>query len=369
MKNKLQQRQNGSLADLRAYIVSFLKVRTNILTLIECIAMVFLSIFMTVVAFENSPQKTIKKGKKEDNTVVVTPNNDENEENSNYVSTKTIDQAKTYINKAQIHLQQAETCIRQAYYYTQNEELEETPVKEKEHTQVEKSKNEAQKNDEGKQIPKLKAKDINEYRITDIKGIYQMPELPTGCEATALTTLMNFKGIKVDKYEIAMKYMPRNDLYFKDGVLYGPNPVRVFVGNPAENSGLGCFAPCLVQTFKNYLKNNKEQEEKFEPIDLTGTEFKDILKKYVANEVPVVVIVSQYLSTPFEGATWKLKYQGSWTWMVNHHAMVIHGFNFAKNEVYVCDPLNQNGMGIYDLQKFEEIYNLKGKSAMTIIKF
>ena len=54
--------------------------------------------------------------------------------------------------------------------------------------------------------------------------------------------------------------------------------------------------------------------------------------------------------------------------MMNHHAMTIYGYDLKNDKIMVCDPLRSNGFYTYNLSKFEEIYNLKGKSAMTIIE-
>lgn len=209
---------------------------------------------------------------------------------------------------------------------------------------------------------------IDSYIIENINGMCQLPELPTGCEATALTVVMNYRGIKANKYNISMVYMPRREFYYKDGFLYGEDPTYVFMGNPSKNSGLGCFAPCLVKTFDNFSSRRLKYCKKYQPIDLTGSDFEIILQNYVAKGNPVVVIVSPYLYNPYKGTEWKLENGGKWIWEVNHHAMVVYGFDLTKKQIYVCDPLSSTGKATYDLSRFEEIYNLKGKSAMTIIE-
>jgi len=57
-----------------------------------------------------------------------------------------------------------------------------------------------------------------------MKNILQKPELPTGCEATALAIVLNFLGFDADKCEIVDHYMP------KTTKLYSMN--THFIGNP-----------------------------------------------------------------------------------------------------------------------------------------
>lgn len=46
------------------------------------------------------------------------------------------------------------------------------------------------------------------YVIQDFPIIYQMPELPTGCEITAMTMVLNYYGYSVDKVQMATQYLP-----------------------------------------------------------------------------------------------------------------------------------------------------------------
>ena len=209
---------------------------------------------------------------------------------------------------------------------------------------------------------------LNSYIIKGIKGIYQLPELPTGCEATALTIIMNYNGINVDKYEIAMEYMPRMNLYYEKGILYGPNPMHVFAGTPSSVSGLGCFIPCICTTARKYFNANKQIKSNYKIVDLSGKDLRTLLEDYVSQDNPLLVIVTPNLSKQFESLKWQIYHGKEWQWMSNHHAMVIYGFDNSKNKIYVCDPLRENGKYTYNLDKFEEIYNSKGKNAMTITK-
>ena len=45
-------------------------------------------------------------------------------------------------------------------------------------------------------------------QIEDFGLILQMPELPTGCEITALTMMLNYYGYTVDKTVMASDYLP-----------------------------------------------------------------------------------------------------------------------------------------------------------------
>ena len=207
--------------------------------------------------------------------------------------------------------------------------------------------------------------ETNAHIISGVSGTCQFPELPTGCEATALYSLMKYWEIQVNKYDLAMNYMPREYVYFEKGSFYGPNPMDTFAGDPSTESGsFGCFAKCLVKTFERFALENQEANEFF-AIDLTGKCLDYLLQEYVAKDNPVLVIVTPRLVYPHYGCSWMLENGETWDWQSGHHAMVVYGFN--ENEIYVTDSANWSGMATYNRKEFEEIYKIKGLSAMTIL--
>lgn len=65
-----------------------------------------------------------------------------------------------------------------------------------------------------------------EYQIEDFPIVLQMPELPTGCEITALTMVLNYYGYPVDKVSMVSNFLPLadDDLYYgENGKFYGPD--------------------------------------------------------------------------------------------------------------------------------------------------
>lgn len=51
----------------------------------------------------------------------------------------------------------------------------------------------------------------NDYEIPDVPVLSQNPELPTGCEATATTMLLQWAGVQVNKSEVA-DALPKEDM-------------------------------------------------------------------------------------------------------------------------------------------------------------
>lgn len=173
--------------------------------------------------------------------------------------------------------------------------------------------------------------------VFDEKQDLQMPELPTGCEATALGTLLRMNGVNVTKFDVA-DAMPRST---------SGKFVYTFWGNPySSTDGWACMAPCSVITANMFL-NEKYKKA----VEYTGTDLADL-------PLPSAVWVTMYLNNPlpsnYESNGYRL--------FRNPHCVVVTKID--DENVYVIDPLV--GETSYQLSKFEDIYNTLGSQAVYI---
>ena len=152
----------------------------------------------------------------------------------------------------------------------------------------------------------------DEAQIFDFPIIAQMPELPTGCEITALTMLLHAKGYDVDKYEMAMTYLPRVPyrLYTgDDGRLYGPDLNAYFVGNPSSEAGYVCGVTAIIRAGEQYLA---AQNSALTVVDLTGA----------SPEIgsAMVTVSGPY---PMSTAPWSLEAQSTYSPLSVYHPCVL----------------------------------------------
>lgn len=100
--------------------------------------------------------------------------------------------------------------------------------------------------------------------------IAQRPELPTGCEITAVTMMLRYQGSKVTKLSLTLE-MPRSS-----------NPNKGFVGNPYSSYGWTVYPPALMKLVKKHAHS---------AVNLTGTSVAT-LKKQINRGHPVTLWVS-----------------------------------------------------------------------------
>ena len=202
------------------------------------------------------------------------------------------------------------------------------------------------------------------YKISGVTPIVQRG-LPTGCEATGLTIALRWYGFNVSKEDMALKYMPRQDFTYQNGRKIGPDFIYTFAGDPARKSNsYGCYIPCMRQTIANYFSDISCTE--YTTADISGTSL-DNLFYYVADNTPVILISTNNLITPATGDSWYTPDGRYVTWQRGHHCMILTGYDYSKNVVYVSESAYSYER-TYNMDAFRNIYNLKGKNAMIIKK-
>ena len=186
----------------------------------------------------------------------------------------------------------------------------------------------------------------------DVNNVEQNPELPTGCEVTSLTTILNYMDYDIDKLTLA-------DLFLPKGEIGKTHPDEAFVGNPRDKKSYGVNAPAIVNTANDYLVR---MESKHEAYDVSNTEFSELIK-YLYDGYPVIVWATVDMKASYPtGTKWNLD-SGEYQWYSNFHCMVLIGF--TEDEYIMADPLKK-GLTYYKKDLVETRYNELGKQAVVI---
>ncbi|MDE6672774.1 MAG: C39 family peptidase [Ruminococcus sp.] len=204
---------------------------------------------------------------------------------------------------------------------------------------------------------------INENKkIIDVTNIAQYPELPTGCEVTSLTILLNHLGYKADKIDLARNYLPKQDFYWENGIYYGADFRTTFAGNPASEYSYGCYAPCIVTTANRYLNNIGAYSIAH---NISGADFDSLLTDYIDNDRPVLIwITSSNLHESYLTSIWTTPAGEQVQWRAYEHCVVLTGYDLDNGLIYVSDPMYNNVA--YDYDKIKLRYNEMGRQAVCI---
>jgi uncharacterized protein YvpB len=192
--------------------------------------------------------------------------------------------------------------------------------------------------------------------IQDAPLIAQNPELPYGCEVTALTMMLRYAGIDVDKMTLA-KEIAKNDtpVYNIRGGLHAGDPNEGFVGamSPEGAFGYGVYHSPIFDLAERYLPGRA--------VDITGEDFETALD-YLADGSPVWVIVNTYFSPLPQGrfVRWETP-NGVIDVTYSEHSVLVTGYD--DDNIYFNDPLMITNRA--SRESFVSAWEQMGRQAVT----
>lgn len=190
--------------------------------------------------------------------------------------------------------------------------------------------------------------------IPNVPLINQHPELPTGCEATALTMLLRYHGLNITKQQVA-KDMPKAARpVVKNGKLYGEHPNNAFLGDPFSTNGFGIFSPAIIKMIDTYLPGRAE--------NLGGSSF-DKVYKTLDEGRPVMIWSTIGMVAPTDNSRWITPNGSTFTWKTPEHAVVAVGYD--NTYIYINDPYSGTQKK-YKKDIVEKRWEAMGRQAVAI---
>ncbi|WP_053982848.1 C39 family peptidase [Niameybacter massiliensis] len=164
--------------------------------------------------------------------------------------------------------------------------------------------------------------------IQGVPIINQHPELPTGCELTALTMLLQYNGVKVSKQQVAKEVVKVPIPYTSNGKLYGGDPNKGFIGDPFSKNGFGVYKDAILPIIEKYLPGRAE--------DLSGGDFSQIYKALDEGKPVMLWTTIAMLNVDEKKNYWTTLEGKTIEWKTPEHAMVAIGYD--DEYIYLNDP-------------------------------
>lgn len=189
----------------------------------------------------------------------------------------------------------------------------------------------------------------------DVPFVNQNPELPTGCEITSLTEVLNFYGFDIDKESLARTYLPMMQELQSGAYIY------YFYGSPWSSNGSGCFSPAIVNAANAFLSDVSS------PLRAHKLSYSDVntLLSEVAQGNPVIVWTSfDYSIKPVTYREVIINDNEKFFWPTYEHCTVLTGYNLTDNTVTLTDPTY--GIVVRSLEDFTYYYQMYFYQAVVI---
>jgi uncharacterized protein YvpB len=192
--------------------------------------------------------------------------------------------------------------------------------------------------------------------IANYPCVLQLPQYPSGCEITAMTSVLNYYGYPVSKQTMVNKYLVKQ-WYFSGGLNFN----QAFLGSITSYSSWGgCYEGPVQSAANRYLQNVGSKKR---AVIISGAS-PSKLYEYLDRKIPVVV-----WGTIWMGGS-HLFYAGTSAsgevlrWQSRSHTLVLTGYDKKRGIVYMADPLRGNVT--YSMATFEYLYRFCGKRAIIL---
>lgn len=196
--------------------------------------------------------------------------------------------------------------------------------------------------------------------LIDVLPLSQYPDYPTGCESVTAVMTLRFAGVSIDVEDFVEDHLLReNHFYEADGLLYGPDPYAVFVGDPRRTDSFGCMAPVI----ENALSSCVGEKQRI--INTTGEDISTLCRDYIDKGVPVMVWATMEMRPVGSGKAWILPDGRQFTWPAGEHCLLLVGYN--ETEYLFNDP-RHGAVVAYDKNAVEVAYASLGKQSLVVNK-
>lgn len=199
-------------------------------------------------------------------------------------------------------------------------------------------------------------------KIIRVPYIDQTEEWPTGCESVSAVMLLQYLGVDISVKQFVERYLEKVPLFEKDGKLYGGDPWKLFVGDPADDQSMGCYAPVIKKALEKVFR---EERRDGEAVDLTGVPMETLLREYIDNDTPVIFWASIDLKETYAGPEWIVTDTGDlFEWRSNEHCMLLVGYD--EGNYYFNDPWHNHGTIGYEKKLVEKRHGEQYEMAVSV---
>lgn len=198
--------------------------------------------------------------------------------------------------------------------------------------------------------------------ISDVQipvvALSQYPLYPTGCESVTSVMALHYAGFTITIDEFIDEHLSCSSRFYqKDGMLFGPDPFQVFVGDPRSEQSYGCMAPVIEKAIRSCLTQNQQV------LNVSGTDLDQLCQLYIDAGIPVIIWATMDMKNAAVGNSWFLEDGRFFVWTAGEHCLLLVGYD--ETYYYFNDPRHGKTVA-YAKAAAERSFAALGKQALVI---
>lgn len=203
------------------------------------------------------------------------------------------------------------------------------------------------------------------YVISDFPHIEQGKKYPTGCEIISTLMVLHYYGYDADADTLISEYLPCAEIYSEDNkygesIVYSSDPNEFFIGDPYDDTSLGCYSPVIANVIKDYCGDDVKV------INKKGTKLSKLVKEYVSNDIPVILWATMNMDESWNSVKWNIVgTDREFAWISGEHCLVLIGYD--SDNYYFSDPAKKSGITAYPKKTVEKRYAELGEQSVVMI--
>ena len=203
---------------------------------------------------------------------------------------------------------------------------------------------------------------MGKTHILEAPWLDQHEKWPTGCESVSAALALRTIGIDADPDFFIDRCLPKApEPRVENGVWRGPDPRRVYPGDPRTQEGWGCFAPAVrqgIETFSALTGTALTVRE------LYGKSLETLFREEIDEGRPVILFATMGMAAPRISRKWIVDGTDEiCVWKTPMHCLLLIGYD-GEYAVF-SDPL-AGPREHYPLRDTETAYRGMGTQAVVV---
>ncbi|MBR2319740.1 MAG: C39 family peptidase [Clostridia bacterium] len=199
---------------------------------------------------------------------------------------------------------------------------------------------------------------VNGDSLVAVSPLSQYPDYPTGCESVTAVMALHHAGVSISVEDFIVHHLPCDERFYEEnGLLYGPDPYAVFIGDPRTPHSFGCMAPAIEQALLSCVGEGERVA------NTTGEALSVLCRDYIDYGIPVILWATMEMRPVSSGRMWFLPDGRQFTWPAGEHCLLLVGYN--EKEYLFNDPRYGTTVA-YEKEAVEVAYAALGKQSLVI---